>query len=69
MEQIHKTEKKSWSCGKCGNNYVWEQKFLEHQTTCGEIQKCIEKCIVFRIPEHDKGEANYMGGITRTKIR
>ena len=39
MEQVHKTEKKSWTCRKCGKVYVREKKFLDHPTTCGEIQK------------------------------
>ena len=39
MEQVHKIEKKSCSCEKCGKTCVWEKKFLEHQTTCGEIHK------------------------------
>ena len=39
MEQVHKTEKKSCSCGKCGKVYIPERKFLKHQTSYGEIQK------------------------------
>ena len=39
MEQVHKTEKKSWSCWKCGKVYAQEKKPMEHQTTCGEIHK------------------------------